>query len=869
MVIGAFRTDVAGILYPVGISVRLGIGEGLMKKLIIVLGLILLCGIVSATFTLNGTAYTNQIIHQINGSSAGNVTNYPITLVLYNTSGTSSGENCYLGGSYTNANWSDVAFSQDQSNELPHWIEENTGNSTSQRVWTNMSSIANGTTNQTTLYIYFGNATKISTSNGLTTFPFFEDWDAGTFSTTKFTNLSTYSISNGLISMTNSNTNGLYSNNTYNSTTNIVRARTNQSSISTDYGMRGGFATAKSATAGYQSGFMFSSSNTVLFNINQGSHFTAVAVTNDDPANNVNFYITEEYKSGSTNYLTVWDSNSTKGTASSSADSTTTALNYIYVMTPRTGLTVYDDWVLLRPFVLPEPTHSTYVNGTTIPGASFTTNISSGYPAFMIQCNDTSTNTPTGWIWQWGDGTANTSGTQNPTHTFSNWIGNSTATYQINLTANNSAGSNLSSNQSITLYPLISNITSNVTFGVFPFDVLFNNTITNGTATTFLWNWSEGGADMTTQNGTHTYSSAGIFSVLSNISNSYSYNWTYKSNYITSITSMPPTSNFSANVSSGYPKYDVQFTDASTNAISWYWDFGDGSNSTTQSPVHSYQSWIGNSSVSYNVAHEAINSNGTAWFNATNNQTAYPLTEIFSSNVTSGKPPLNVQFNTTYGNGTATNWSWNFGDSNTSSTRNATHTYYSVGSYDVILNTSNAYSYVWSKNITMITVNTLTPPVAAFHANTTTGYTNAWFQFTDDSTNTPTSWEWSWGDSTPNGTTKNPLHQYTTAGSHNVTLTVSNADGSDTLVKNNYITITYYLLPFPGYSNIPTITPGNTLYNDVNGNGRPDFGDATTLFLQLGWAQANEPIAAFDFNHNGYLDYKDAVDLFYLNGGTP
>ncbi|MGV3613027.1 MAG: PKD domain-containing protein [Fluviicola sp.] len=52
--------------------------------------------------------------------------------------------------------------------------------------------------------------------------------------------------------------------------------------------------------------------------------------------------------------------------------------------------------------------------------------------------------------------------------------------------------------------------------------------------------------------------------------------------------------------------------------------------------------------------------------------------------------------------------------------------------------------------------------------------------FTNTSTNYPTSYSWNYGDGTPNGTTANPVHQYTTAGTYTATLTVTNQWGSTT-----------------------------------------------------------------------------------------
>ena len=82
-----------------------------------------------------------------------------------------------------------------------------------------------------------------------------------------------------------------------------------------------------------------------------------------------------------------------------------------------------------------------------------------------------------------------------------------------------------------------------------------------------------------------------------------------------------------------------------------------------------------------------------------------------------------------------------------------------------------------------------TPPVADFSADTTSGDAPLDVNFSDASSNSPTSWSWSFGDG-GSSTAQNPSHTYTAAGTYTVSLTVSNADGSDTETKVDYITVT-------------------------------------------------------------------------------
>lgn len=81
-------------------------------------------------------------------------------------------------------------------------------------------------------------------------------------------------------------------------------------------------------------------------------------------------------------------------------------------------------------------------------------------------------------------------------------------------------------------------------------------------------------------------------------------------------------------------------------------------------------------------------------------------------------------------------------------------------------------------------------PVANFSASSTTVNAGATVNFTDASTGTPTSWNWSFPGGTPNtSNVQNPSITYSTAGTYTVTLSVTNAAGSCTETKTSYITV--------------------------------------------------------------------------------
>lgn len=81
----------------------------------------------------------------------------------------------------------------------------------------------------------------------------------------------------------------------------------------------------------------------------------------------------------------------------------------------------------------------------------------------------------------------------------------------------------------------------------------------------------------------------------------------------------------------------------------------------------------------------------------------------------------------------------------------------------------------------------LSPPVADFTSDVTTGTNLLTVNFTDTSLNNPTSWLWDFGDGNTS-TLQNPQHTYTIGGTYNVSLTATNSFGSNLITKNSYIT---------------------------------------------------------------------------------
>jgi PKD repeat protein len=323
------------------------------------------------------------------------------------------------------------------------------------------------------------------------------------------------------------------------------------------------------------------------------------------------------------------------------------------------------------------------------------------------------------------------------------------------------------------------------------------------------------------------------------------------------------TADFSANVTSGGAPLAVQFTDESTSKsnkiVSWNWNFGDGNQSTYSCPSNTFAS-----DGKYHVSLTVEDSIGTT---DTETKQFYinvsgTITEInadFTSDVVKGEPPLTVYFeDCSQSPDQIMAWQWNFDyDANhtavDSTLQNASHTYTEPGIYSVALkaidnkfayDTDVKRQYIWcqiNENLPPVAAFTYIPPQPRWLAGVILNSTVAFF---DQSTNmhaeqAPLSWLWDFGD----GHTSNlelVYHTYTEVGTYTVSLTVTNAYGTDTETKTNCITIIIgdCAAPSPAFSSstrYPNIND-TVQFTDLTYNNPTswswNFGDGATSTLQ-------------------------------------
>lgn len=244
----------------------------------------------------------------------------------------------------------------------------------------------------------------------------------------------------------------------------------------------------------------------------------------------------------------------------------------------------------------------------------------------------------------------------------------------------------------------------------------------------------------------------------------------------------PPLANFETDPPGGGCLGEaVQFIDLSEHdPTSWFWDFGDGSTSEEQSPSHTYAG-VGTYTVCLTVG------NTSGWDTICKPIVINTLGAEFTSDVVDGFAPLTVQFMDQSFCDPAT-WFWEFGDGETSTGQNPSRIYATPGTYTVSLTVTGAGATDTETKIEYITVQEQAP-VADFDTDPTGGgCVGDAVQFVDLSANSPTSWQWDFGDGATSEQ-QNPSHTYAEAGAYTVCLTVSNGMGEDTTCKEIEIEI--------------------------------------------------------------------------------
>lgn len=434
------------------------------------------------------------------------------------------------------------------------------------------------------------------------------------------------------------------------------------------------------------------------------------------------------------------------------------------------------------------------------PEVDFTANNTSVFTGTTIQFTDLSTNTPTSWSWDFGDG--NNSTQQNPQNTY-----NTAGVYDVTLSATNNDGSG---NMTKTAYIEVIDPTPPTAY--FTSD---NQIVTLGTSIAFTdtsygipssWSWDFGdGNTSATQNPSHTYTNSGTYTVKLTVGNALGQDSLTKVNYIT----VNNGGSFSTTITEGSDDVEEFNSDGSlyftSSDLEMCYDGGFGENQHVglrfQNITIPQGAVITNAYIQFR-ADETDNTNLDIYIHGVDEDNAAPWSGNYD---VSGRAATTA--NTTWVHNNNTAW---IGGVTIDQTPNINTIVQEVVDRNG-WNSGNSMSFVfYDNNIendervadsyeggypAELIIDYVVPnpsPVASFASNNTEVCLGENIEFNDQSANFPTSWSWDFGDGN-NSSQYNPSHVYNSPGTYSVSLTVTNSSGTDQVTFNNYITV--YDLP--------------------------------------------------------------------------
>ncbi|HEX6023794.1 MAG TPA: ThuA domain-containing protein [Solirubrobacter sp.] len=273
--------------------------------------------------------------------------------------------------------------------------------------------------------------------------------------------------------------------------------------------------------------------------------------------------------------------------------------------------------------------------------------------------------------------------------------------------------------------------------------------------------------------------------------------------------------------------------------------------------------------VFYCVAHQSMT--GTVVVEPANQNPTVTASRTPTGDVATGTP---VSFSAT-GNdpdGDPLTYAWDFGDGGTATGANASHTYNSTGTYTAKVTVSDGRGGTGEATLTVIvTQGNRAPSVTA--SRTPTGNVVAGTAVSFSATGTdpdgdPLTYSWNFGDS-GTSTAQNPSHTYTSAGTFNAVVTVSDGRGG-----TGSATVPVTVIA-DGENQNPTVTASRTPTGNVrvgipisfSANGTDPNGDSLTYSWNFGDGETSteqNPTHTFLFAAN----FSVVVTVSDGRGGT-
>lgn len=429
--------------------------------------------------------------------------------------------------------------------------------------------------------------------------------------------------------------------------------------------------------------------------------------------------------------------------------------------------------------------------------------------------------TITGWNWDFGDGTSGSG--INPQHQYS-----ASGNYPVTLIVTSNYGCSDTITYAIDVNPTpVAGFTATEVCRGVATDFTDLSTISPGSIDGWEWTLGDGG-NSSNQNPSHTYLTDGTFTVTLVVTSDLGCNDTIS--MPVRVNPLPDASIATQPVClSAASQFTGNATINSGSIQNWYWEFGDSTFAGVQNPSHIYQN-AGN----FNVMLVAVSDKGCA-DSAFQSITVYslPVPGFTFTNACLNGQSVFTDTSSVPGS-VITQWSWNFGDGNTSSNQHPSHIFSASGSYPVTLSVTSAQGC--SQSITQ-TVNSFPIPSANFSSgNVCHGMATSFFNQSTLSGGGTLSCLWDFGDGNTS-TDTNPVHTYIADGLYQVSLTVTSINGC---VGTITLPVEVYPLPSVQFTAPDACINTQAVFTDYSSvsNGSPitqwawNLGDSTLTYIQ-------------------------------------
>ena len=374
---------------------------------------------------------------------------------------------------------------------------------------------------------------------------------------------------------------------------------------------------------------------------------------------------------------------------------------------------------------------------------------------------------PYSWFWDFdGDGTSTQ---QNPTHTF-----NTQGTYDCELEVTDDCGNTDTDTVTITVNPGLSCDAGGPYSGDICDPVQFDGSASGGHGgNSFSWTFGDGDSG-SGEDPSHQYDSDGTYTATLTVTDSEGD--TVSDTATVSISTSPVTAD-AGGPYSGSTCDPIQFSGSATGGCTpytWSWDFDDGGSGSGQFPTHQYSS-----DGTYTVTLTVTSADGDS-----DQDTSTVSINTDPVTVDAGGPYSDVVGNPIDFTGSASggcepyDWYWDFGDGDTSTDQNPSHSYSEDGVFTVVLTVTDDAGTVESDQTTA----TIDPAeVIADAGGPYYGEVGEIIDFSGSAIDgtPPYSYVWDFGDGST-GTGPNPVHAYDAPNpdeGYDVVLTVTDSNG--------------------------------------------------------------------------------------------